>query len=178
MTNAVSAAPGAAGVGREGALECLIFRVGAELFALDLAAVEEALELPAVHRVPEMPAAMLGVFELRERLLPVYSPARSLGVELSIENAVALVLHVLDRRIALAVDDVEDVLRVDLTQLRRSPVPDGGEGVLLGVVRSGRDLVTLIHGEALALTCLAEHAAERGAERAAERAAERPTEAE
>jgi purine-binding chemotaxis protein CheW len=147
-------------------VECLIFRVGAELFALDLAAVEEAVELPDVHRVPEMPETMLGVFNLRERLLPVYSPARALGVPLATDTAVALVLHLAGRRIALAVDDVEDVLHVELAALRRSPVSDAGEGVLLGVIRSGRDLVALVHGEALALACLGEHSGDRPMEAA------------
>ena len=144
----------------------MYFRVGSELFAMDLAAVEEAVEVSEVHPVPEMPKAMLGVFNLRDRLVPVYSPARVLGVALTTTMTVALVLHVLNRRVALAVDDVEDVLQVATADVRRAPAPDAGEGVLLGVVRSGGDLVALVHGEALALACLAEHAATHPAEAA------------
>jgi purine-binding chemotaxis protein CheW len=155
-----SEGPSAGPAQTPGMLECLVFRVGPELFALDLTTVEEAVELPRVHHVPEMPGAMLGVFNLRDRLLPVYSPTPALGVVLAAENAVALVLHVLDRRLGLAVDDVEDVLTIDLSQLRRPPIPESRENVLLGVARNGGELISLVQGEALALTCLAEHSTE------------------
>lgn len=145
-----------AGEPKEGSMECLTFRVGTELFALELAAIEEAIELPDVHRVPEMPEAMLGVLRLRERLVPVYSPEHVLGVALNSATPVALVMYLLGRRIALAVDDVEDVLHLVLAELRRTPVPEAGKGILLGVARSGRDIIALADGNAIARSCLAD----------------------
>ena len=145
---------------REGQSETLVFRVGPERFALDLPAVEEAIELPSVHHLPEMPAHMLGVFELRGRLVPIYSPERVLRVKLTREAAAVLVFRSGDKRLGLAVDDVDDVLTVDGAGVRRVPVPDNEDNVLLGVIRRGADLLSLVDAESLALACLADQLTE------------------
>lgn len=145
---------------REGQTETLVFRVGPERFALDLPAVEEAIELPSVHHLPEMPEHMLGVFELRGRLVPIYSPERVLRVKLTREAAAVLVFRSGERRLGLAVDDVDDVLAVDGAAVRRVPVPDNEDNVLLGVIRRGADLLSLVDAESLALACLADQLTE------------------
>ena len=145
---------------REGLSDTLVFRVGDERFAVDLAAVEEAIELPSVHHLPEMPDHLLGVFELRERLVPIYSPERVLRVALGREAAAVLVLRSREKRLGLAVDDVDDVLTIDGAAVRRAPIPDNDDNVLLGVIRRGADLLALIDAESLALACLADQLTE------------------
>jgi purine-binding chemotaxis protein CheW len=145
---------------REGHSETLVFRVGPERFALDLPAVEEAIELPSVHHLPEMPEHLLGVFELRGRLVPIYSPERVLRVKLAREAAAVLVFRSAEKRLGLAVDDVDDVLTIDGAAVRRVPVPDNEDNVLLGVIRRGSDLLSLVDAESLALACLADNLTE------------------
>lgn len=145
---------------REGLSDTLVFRVGSERFAIDLAAVEEAIELPSVHHLPEMPDHLLGVFELRERLVPIYSPERVLRVALAHDAAAVLVLRSRDKRLGLAVDDVDDVLTIDGAAVRRAPIPDNEDNVLLGVIRRGADLLALVDAESLALACLADQLTE------------------
>src|SRR5687768_14722744 len=144
----------------EGLSETLVFRVGDERFAIDLAAVEEAIELPSVHHLPEMPEHLLGVFELRGRLVPIYSPQRVLGVALAQEAAAVLVLRSQEKRLGLAVDDVDDVLLIQGAAVRRAPIPDNEDNVLLGVIRRGADLLALVDAESLALACLADQLTE------------------
>ncbi|MGH7720669.1 MAG: chemotaxis protein CheW [Gemmatimonadaceae bacterium] len=139
-----------------GVAELLLFRVDREHFAMDLAAVDEALELPDVHEVPESPSALLGVFHLRERLVPVYSPMEILGVALGAEGGAALVMRAGERRVGVAVDDVEDVLSLDVSLVQRSPVPDAGDNVLLGVALHGGVIVSLIDAAALVSACAAQ----------------------
>jgi purine-binding chemotaxis protein CheW len=145
---------------RSGQSDTLVFRVGGECFAIDLAAVEEAIELPSVHHLPEMPEHLLGVFELRGRLVPIYSPQRVLGVALAQEAAAVLVLRSHEKRLGLAVDDVDDVLIIDGAAVRRAPIPDNEDNVLLGVIRRGADLLALVDAESLALACLADQLTE------------------
>lgn len=147
---------------RTGKADLLVFRVGTELFAAVLTAIEEALELPRLSHLPEMPPSMLGVISLRGRMLPAYSPARHLGVALAREDAAALVLRAGDRRVALAVDDVDDVLTVDLAALRPPPIVGGEErdAVLLGVADRGGVLVAVLDADALVTACLFDQALE------------------
>lgn len=140
---------------RNGSADLLLFRVGRERFAVDLALVEEAVELPAVHVVPESRASLLGVFRLRGQLTPVYSPAAVLGVALE-TAASALVLRSGEHRLGLAVDDVEDVLRVDLATVRDVPGVGDDDGVLIGVARVDRWLLALLDAEALIAACRAD----------------------
>jgi purine-binding chemotaxis protein CheW len=145
---------------RDGQSDTLVFRVGGERFAIDLAAVEEAIELPSVHHLPEMPEHLLGVFELRGRLVPIYSPQRVLRVALTHDAAAVLVLRSEEKRLGLAVDDVDDVLTIDGAAVRRAPIPDNEDNVLLGVIRRGADLLALVDAESLALACLADQLTE------------------
>ena len=145
----------------EGTVDLLIFRVGGELFATALDAVEEALELPQLSAIPEMPISMLGVVTLRGRMLPTYSPARPLGVSLQRDDAAALVVSAGDRRIALAVDDVDDVMTLDLTLLRSAPVTGAErDALVLGVARRDDVLIAVLDADALVAACLTDQALE------------------
>lgn len=145
---------------RQGVADLLMFRIGNELFATDLASVEEAVTLPEIHHLPEMPAAMLGAFNLRGRLTPVYSPAHVIGVPLRGPAQAALLVRADTRRLGLAVDDVEDVFQVDLATVREAPGTDDTDGILLGVAHHGQELVAIVDAEALVAACVTGHAME------------------
>jgi chemotaxis signal transduction protein len=139
---------------RFGVEELLTFHVGRERFATSLAAIDEAVERPDVYRVPEMPETMIGVFSLRGRLIPVCSPLRPLGVALEGSVPTVLLMRAGTRRVGMAVDDVDDVLSLDLATIRPSPGVDDSDGVLLGVVRQGNELIAIVDPDAIVAACL------------------------
>jgi purine-binding chemotaxis protein CheW len=136
-----------------GRAELLRFRIGPERFALRLADVEEAVEAPVLHPLPDLPRHVLGVLAMRGRLVPVHAPAHVLGVGLG-SLGVALVF-VGEPALALAVDDVEDVFTIEPRALRDAPGVDDPDGVLVGVTRHNGKLVGVLDAPALALACLA-----------------------
>jgi purine-binding chemotaxis protein CheW len=138
---------------RDGTAEILVFIVGGERFGIELAAVEEAIDLPPVHHVPEMPPAMQGVMTVRESLASVYSPHQALGLAHE-TGACALVFRRPRSRLALIIDDVDDARSIDLALLRDAPAATKG-GVVLGVVRQGDALLSLVDAEALLAACQA-----------------------
>lgn len=140
--------------GRTGHTEVLLFRVADERFAIDLSAVEEAIDIPPVHHVPEMPPAMLGVITVRGTLTPVYSPAAALGLALH-DGTSALLFRRGRTRVAVVVDEVDDVATLDLALLRDAPVLDAGDGIILGVVRQRDVLLALVDADALIAACQA-----------------------
>jgi purine-binding chemotaxis protein CheW len=135
----------------DGEVELLLFRIGAESFAFDLAAAEEAVELVSVHAVPDMPDAMLGVFDLRGRLVPVYSPAAVLRAQAG-DAGVLLLMRAGDRRVGIVVDDVQDVVVLGRAMLRPPPSIEG-DGLVLGVAFFDDELVTILDAHALVATC-------------------------
>ncbi len=136
----------------------LVFRVGRELFALPLNAVEEAIDVDRVQRVPEMSAAMLGVLSVRGALVPVYAGGAVLGTPAGAQKA-ALVFTTERGRLALAVDDVDDVLSLPAERLARAPV-DFADALLVGVARRGNDLIGVLDATALIAACRADAALE------------------
>ena len=136
-------------------VDMLLFRQGGELFALDLRSADEVLEMPPLAPVPGMVNPMLGVFPLRGQYVPVFAPHAALGVGPSAGHAVVLVLRRGARRVALALDDVDDVITVDASRLYRAPAADGAEGVVLGIERRGTDLVGIVDAAALVEACAA-----------------------
>ena len=140
--------------GHTGLVELLMFRVGAERFAVELLCVEEAIDLGEPHHVPEMPPAMLGVITVRGTLTPVFTADYALGVA-AVSKDAALIFRSDRGRFALAIDDVDDVLTLDLAQLRDAPGLDGADSLILGVARHGGGIVALVDAEALIAACQA-----------------------
>lgn len=140
---------------RRGIAGLLLFRIGGETFGAELGAVEEAIEVPALHDLPEMQTGMLGMVDLRGRLLPVFSAAGILGVPLTPGASVALVIRAGDRRVGIAVDDVEDVIDADCTALRPLPRETDTDGVLLAVLQRGTVIASVVDAAALVAACLA-----------------------
>jgi chemotaxis signal transduction protein len=95
----------------------------------------------------------LGVFQLRGQLLSVYTPERLLGVARETEASVVLVLRAGEKRIGLALDDVDEVIAVDMDSLRRPAPREAADGLLLGIARHGGELVAVLDVRALAAAC-------------------------
>jgi chemotaxis signal transduction protein len=148
------AAVGAASEAGGALRQLLLFALGGELFAIALDACEEVLEEPAVERVSGMPVAALGVFDLRGQLLVLYSPEHVLRVKRSDEAGVALVVRVQGKRIALSLDDVDEVIAVDMDDLKQPSPRDATDGILLGITRHRDELVAVVDAGVLAASCM------------------------
>jgi purine-binding chemotaxis protein CheW len=140
---------------RTGRAELLVFRVGAELFATELRAVEEAVEGARAHAIPDTPPAMLGIFALRDRTLPMYALSRVLNVASAAEAEMTLVLRPSNVRVALAVDAVDDVYDAALDGVRPTPANTESDGLVLGVVWRGSELITLLDADLIVAACVA-----------------------
>ena len=133
--------------------ELLLFRIGRELFATDLRRVEEAVDLAELQQIPGAAMPVRGVCTLRGTLVPLFSPAAALGVTPT-GGATALVVRDAAGRIAIEVDDVEDVRHVLDGELRPVPGEDSRDApVVRGVVRRGSSLVAVVDLDALVAAC-------------------------
>jgi chemotaxis signal transduction protein len=99
-----------------------------------------------------MPPAMLGVITVRGMLTSVYSPGTALGLSLH-DGTSALIFRRERTRVALVVDEVDDVTTLDHALLRDAPVLEAGDGIVLGVLRQRDALLALVDAEALLAAC-------------------------
>ena len=132
--------------------EVLVFRIGLERFAVELIVVEEVIDLPVIHYVPEMPPAMVGVVNVRNSLTPVFTPNAALGLPSAPSEAV-LIFRRAAGRVGVLIDDVEDAVTIDLRELRRAPETDADDNVVLGVFRHDGNMFAIVDADALIAAC-------------------------
>ena len=120
----------------------LTFRVEGQLYALPSENVSEVIRVPALARVPQGPAALLGLANLRGSVLPVAGLRELLGKQSAPElpTARAIVLDV-GAPVALVVDSVATLESVDIEQIEKRQAEVGAQGVekLVGGFASGPD---------------------------------------
>jgi purine-binding chemotaxis protein CheW len=133
---------------RSGVQELLVVRIGGERFAVPLEAVDELVESPQLRTVPGAPDALLGLFTLGDATLPLYSPSAILGAE-PLGEKVALVMRGGRARVALAVDDADDVISVSLAEVLDAPRTGHHDDIVLGIIWRDGELLTLLDARAV-----------------------------
>ncbi len=145
----------------DGNSRLLVFRLGAELFGVELETVREVVDAPPVRPVPDARPGVMGVAALRDGLVPILDPRGPLNVGGPAcaspggrrGAGAALLFDLEGRRVGLAVDDVVDVTTLEHGTLRRAPGVEAADGILRGVLRRNTDLIAVLDAPAL-LTAL------------------------
>lgn len=112
--------------------QVLVFRLGEELLALELAHVQEVVESPRYHYIPMAPAAYLGAINFHGGILPVLDLAACLGIAGDQSNGRIIVLAATLCSLALAVSAVRRIVPLDAEVL----LPPRLEGPLAGCSRA------------------------------------------
>lgn len=128
-------------------LQMVGFRVGQQSYALPISAVREIVRPPEITAVPQSPAHVAGVMNLRGRIVPVVDLRRRFGqpVEPSAKNRV-LVIDIHEKLMGLLVDAASEVLKVAPEAIESSPklFGDNNESYVTGVARHCGRLVVLL----------------------------------
>ena len=133
---------------RDGIARLLVFQLGAERFAVALETVQEVIDAPVIQPLPDASPTVRGITAVRGALIMVYDPRPLLNVDARLDGA-ALLFARGDRRVALAVDDVFDAIVVNEGELRCAPGVSAADGILVGVIRRGSELIAVIDANAL-----------------------------
>jgi purine-binding chemotaxis protein CheW len=129
------------------------FRLGADLFAADIFAVERVLRYEVPTSVPDMPAYIEGVIDYHGRVVPIVN--LRLRFELPALAAVSstrtLVLNVSGEWIGIVVDAVTEVAAFDRATLSAPPKLFRGlaREYVKGIIRRGERLLIYLDVEHL-----------------------------
>jgi chemotaxis signal transduction protein len=139
---------------RFGALiSLLVVRVGNERFALEIGAIQEAADAPELDSVPQLPDGAIGMLRWRGVAHTVWAPTRALRVTLHTPRTVLFLRDAYAEggsRVAVAVDDVEELVTLSGNDVRRLVGVEDGSGLILGAVHIGDSLATLVDVDVLA----------------------------
>lgn len=105
----------------------LTFRLGEEMFALDVGQVREILDVTTITRVPRSPNFMRGVINVRGSVVPVVDLRLKFGMtgtEQTVDTRIVVMEIVLDGEqtvIGSLADAVHDVMELDSAAIEDAP---------------------------------------------------------
>jgi len=126
----------------------LTFMLGEELYGVDILRVQEIKGYSKLTRIPNAPAFIKGVLNLRGAIVPIID----LRIKFTMEQVeytmftVIVVVVVRDRIMGMVVDTVSDVLFISGKDIQLPPALGKKVDVsfISGIARSGENLVTLL----------------------------------
>jgi purine-binding chemotaxis protein CheW len=128
-------------------VQVVTFRVGPQEFAFDILQVERILRYSAPSPLPKAPLFLEGVMPYGKAAVPVIDLRKRFELDAPIrEETRMMVLELDDQRVAVLVDEVREVLRVDSTDIAApGPVVSGLAAVYIaGIIsRPGRTIIVL-----------------------------------
>ncbi len=104
----------------------LTFSLAGEEYGVDILSVREIRGWSRVTRIPQTPAYLLGVLNLRGAIVPVMDLRLRFGMEREAydDSTVVIIVAVAERLFGIVVDAVSDVADIDPAAIK--PVPDMG----------------------------------------------------
>jgi purine-binding chemotaxis protein CheW len=128
--------------------QIVVFELGDERYGLDIATVYEIIRHQPITAVPQAPAFVEGVINLRGRIIPVVDLRDRFGMtEGAITKASRIVVcEAAGTRVGLVVDGVSEVLMIAAEAIE--PTPDVAAGIdaayLRGIAKLGERLIILL----------------------------------
>jgi purine-binding chemotaxis protein CheW len=124
----------------------LKFRLGRASFGLPVAQVEETIRVVALAPVPARVQGLLGIANVRGRVIPVFDLCETLGQP---RRALSLRMYIVIASlgaapVGLLVDDVLDVVSVPEGQYQLGGALGGGDSYTAGVARVGEEMLTVL----------------------------------
>jgi purine-binding chemotaxis protein CheW len=108
------------------ALEAVVFKLGDEEYAINIEEVAEIIDSVEVTAVPDSPALIDGIINIRGQVVTVGSLHKRLGIECKpLDDRKIIVCEAGKQRIGFAVDSVSDVMNIFTEEMR--PEEDGNE---------------------------------------------------
>jgi purine-binding chemotaxis protein CheW len=124
------------------------FKVGSEQFAVDILRVQEINRMMELTQVPQSPAGVCGVINLRGRIVPVLDLRTRLGIQVSEQSEASriIVVEIQGSTVGFIVDAVHQVLQIDPRIIEPTPQITSGKDTsyIQGVAKLDASLMILL----------------------------------
>lgn len=129
-------------------IQLVVFRLGKELYGVNISSVQEIVRVPGVTQVPDAPAFLEGVINLRGRIVPVIDLRKRLGLAAAEKDKASrvLVTEKEGKVVGLLVDAASEVLRITSEEVEAPPEMISAIGVeyITGVAKVEERLIILL----------------------------------
>lgn len=130
------------------ASQIVVFELDKEEYGVEISSVQEIVRIPEIMRIPDVPAYIVGIINLRGKVIMVVDLKKKLGLGESQkhEESRLIVLNIAGQITGIMVDDVLEVLPLDERSIETLPPEIYGEnaGCLRGIGRIENRLLLLL----------------------------------
>lgn len=141
--------PGPSTVASQEPLQIVAFKVGPELFGLDIHRVQEIIRDQHLTRVPNAPDFVEGVINLRGKIVPIIALGKRFGTATGSSERVPriVILDIQQTIVGFSVDSVPEVLRVEPQDVVACSFSTASRDYVSGMAKLQDRLVILIEAE-------------------------------
>jgi purine-binding chemotaxis protein CheW len=129
-------------------IQIVCFKIGKEEYGIDILKVQEILNLPKITSLPKATEFILGVIELRGKILPIIDLSKRFGIETTKDSKAtrSIVVNIKSKEVGLAIDSVSHVVKVDSNEIEPPPaIVKGISGrYIVGIAKVGDDFVVIL----------------------------------
>ena len=149
-TSLGATSPGATSLGAasDSVAQFITFRLGGEDYGVDIMAVREIKGWAQTTPIPNAPAYIQGVINLRGIIVPIMDLRARFGMELTKPTPVNVVIIITtgSRTTGLLVDAVSDIISISPAAIRPIPEMSAGaqQNLLSGLVATDQRMVSLV----------------------------------
>jgi len=98
-----------------------VFRMGDEVFGIEIERVVEILKPQKTHALPELPEFLSGVITVRGEVVPLLDLRRRFGIASTFKKARVMIVRYDNEKIGLVVDEVKEVTSLDKKDITHPP---------------------------------------------------------
>jgi purine-binding chemotaxis protein CheW len=132
----------------EESIQLVSFKLASEEYGIEINKVREIILLGEITEMPQTPAYVKGLINLRSTVIPIVDLALKFDLPLSepTEETRIVVVNVLGKTIGIVVDAVSEVLRISKSQIAPPPptVAGIGQEQLIGLAKMEDRLLILL----------------------------------
>lgn len=129
-------------------LQLVVFSIGKELYGVGIESVHEIVKVPDITEVPDAPRFLVGVINLRGRIVPVVDLRKRLNLRETerTKSSRVLITENEGRLVGLLVDAVSEVLKVNPESVEAPPGMISAIGIeyITGVAKVEDRLIILL----------------------------------
>jgi purine-binding chemotaxis protein CheW len=131
-----------------GTLQLVSFKLANELYGIEITKVREIILITEITHIPQTPAYVKGLINLRSSVIPVVDLRAKFGLPegTQTDESRIMVLQAGGKTVGIVVDAVSEVLRVKRDQIAPPPptVTGHGRDYLTGLVKLDKELLILL----------------------------------
>lgn len=133
-------------------IQIVVFKVGGLEYAVGIDQVQEIIDRAEITRVPHAPKFILGVFNLRGKIIPAVDLMKRLGLGAT-SNEAKIIVEVTteEHTVGILADDVTETTQIPSEDIEPPSVMigDSNQRYIKGIVKKGDRLMSLLNLEAL-----------------------------